>query len=65
MTSYPTISISLTEERQERLTKLLRTLREQDESISRSEAVGRAIDHFFVVICLSGMSDTLPERHAA
>lgn len=65
MTSYPTISISLTDERMAKLSKLLRALREQDETISRSEAVGRAIDHFFVVICLSGMSDTLPERHAA
>lgn len=49
--TYPTISISLTNDRAAKISGILRALREQDETISRSEAIGRAIDHFFLVVC--------------
>lgn len=53
MTTYPTISISLNEERLTRLSELVRRLREDEEMISRSEVVGRAIDLFFLTTCSS------------
>lgn len=49
--SYPTISISLNEDRLTKLSKILRALRDQDETVSRSEAVGQAIDRFYLSIC--------------
>lgn len=49
--TYPAISISISDERSAKLTKILRALRDQDETVSRSEAVGRAIDHFFLIVC--------------
>lgn len=49
--TYPTISISLNDDRAAKVRAILRALREQDDSISRSEAIGRAIDHFFLAVC--------------
>jgi hypothetical protein len=45
--SYPTISVSLNEERSDKLIKLIRLMRNQDETISRSEVVGTAIDTLY------------------
>jgi len=55
--TYPTISISLSDERMIKVAKILRRLRDDDDTISRSEAVGRAIDHFFLIICPSDRTD--------
>lgn len=51
--TYPTISVSLNEERTRKLSDILRTLREQDDTISRSEAIARAIDYFHPYVCTS------------
>ncbi len=49
--TYPTISVSLNDDRLTKLSNILRKLREQEETISRSEAIGRAIDHFYPIMC--------------
>lgn len=51
--TYPTISISLSEERTQKLREIIETLRQQDLTISRSESIGRAIDHFHPIVCTS------------
>jgi hypothetical protein len=57
VTSYPTITISISTDRAAKLAKILRALRDEDDSISRSEAVGRAIDSFFLTTCPTDMPD--------
>lgn len=51
--TYPTISISLNEERTKKLIEIIQKLREQDVTISRSEAIARAIDAFHPIVCTS------------
>lgn len=51
--TYPTISVSLNEERAKKLSDILRALREQDDTVSRSEAIARAIDFFYPFVCAS------------
>jgi hypothetical protein len=63
VTSYPTITISISNDRAAKLAKVLRALRDEDDTISRSEAVGRAIDSFFLIICPTDMSNDLPNDH--
>ncbi len=60
--NYPTISISLSDERLAKVTKILRALRDENESISRSEAIGRAIDAFFLITCPVDTSDDVLEH---
>lgn len=55
--TYPTISVSLNDERLDKLSAILRKLREQEETVSRSEAIGRAIDHFYPIMCPSKSPD--------
>lgn len=62
MTTYPNISISLSEDRTAKLSKILRALRDQDETVSRSEAVGQAIDAFYLIIC-PFESTTVPQNN--
>jgi metal-responsive CopG/Arc/MetJ family transcriptional regulator len=54
--TYPTISISLNDERTKKLSDILRKLREQEETVSRSEAIARAIDFFYPHVCTSESS---------
>jgi metal-responsive CopG/Arc/MetJ family transcriptional regulator len=51
--TYPTISISLNDDRTKKLSDILRKLREQDDTVSRSEAIARAIDFFYPHVCAS------------
>ena len=59
--TYPTISVSLNDERLKLLSEVLRALREHDETISRSEAIGRAIELFHPTVCPSKGSDANTE----
>lgn len=49
--TYPTFSISLNDDRIKKLSEIWRKLRESEETVSRSEAVGRAIDYFHPIVC--------------
>lgn len=49
--TYPTISVSLNDDRAKKLSDILRKLREQDDTVSRSEAIARAIDYFHPFMC--------------
>jgi hypothetical protein len=49
--TYPTISVSLNDERTRKLSDILRKLREGDDTVSRSEAIARAIDYFHPFVC--------------
>ena len=51
--TYPTISVSLNEDRLEKLGDILRVLREDDNTVSRSEAIARAIDYWHPILCPS------------
>ena len=56
--TYPTISVSLNDDRLSKLSDMLRTLRDQDETVSRSEVIGRAIDHLHPIVCPSKSPNT-------
>ena len=56
--TYPTISISLNDDRLRKLSDILRKLREEDETVSRSEAIARAIDYFHPIVCPSKIPNT-------
>lgn len=59
--TYPTISVSLNDERTKKLSDILRKLREQDDTVSRSEAIARAIDYFHLLVCPSDGPSPLSE----
>jgi hypothetical protein len=62
--TYPTISISLNETRTAKLSRILRILRDKDETVSRSEAIGQAIDIFFTHLCPSESTDVPQDERA-